>query len=226
MQKPDQPQSPIIQRSPSRPFKPQFQRIPPGTWSPVDKKEETDVTVLPTKILPPLTPSPINPWEQEPNNDPDADIPFEDLDVGTISTMRLMQISSVMRAVRLPQGSPVQGINPAVISETLQELPPARNHYNNYPPEMFGETLLLPSIAAPIPEGQKKGQHKLVIRYALGFLVGIGFLILVSRFINFASTIVIIQKNLTTREGMLNALGAAAAFIAAFSIRGVIDLRD
>ncbi len=221
MQQSDQPQSPIIQQSPSRPYKPQFQRIHTGMWPAVDKKEENDVTVVPTKLLPSLTPSPINPWEQRPDDDPDTDIDFEDLDVGSISTMRLMQISSVMRAIRLPQHSPTQGINPAVVSETLQELPPVRNHYNNYPPELLGETLRMPSVATPLPEGQKKGQHKLVVRYAFGFLVGIGFLLLVSRFINIASTIVIIQRNLTTREGMLNALGAAAAFIAAFSIRGI-----
>ena len=55
----------------------------------------------------------------------------------------------------------------------------------------------------------------------LGLLIGIGLLFIVSRFVNVASTLQVLQKHLATPRGLLLAMLSGIAFILAFSIRGV-----
>ncbi len=198
-------------------FKHQF--ISTGTWLLDEKKEELDVAALPTTVMPIITHHPMNGWEIDLNSDPDVDIRLEELDIGSISTIELMRLSGMMRAVHPPQSdAPVKGTG---MTGGMQKMGQFQvftdNQYNNFPPELFGETLTLPVAG----KQKKKAQGKLIARYAVGLLVGIGFLFLVSRFISIASTVSILQRHLTTPNGILNAFGAVIAFIAAFSIRGI-----
>lgn len=194
-------------------------------WPKGERQEELDVAALPTIVLPSVTPPWMNTWGTDMDSDPDADIPLKELDIGSMSTIQLMRLSGMMRAVHPPQ-SDIAVTNKGMTG-SMERTAQSQSHTVTYtdilsrsfPPELFGETLLLP--AATLSKEQKKAPGKLVLRYVLGLLVGIGFLFLVSRFINIASTVSILQHHLATTQGMLNALGAAAAFIAAFSIRGI-----
>ena len=215
MQQPDETTTKLGKR-PTKLFKHQF--VSAKTQPHEEKLEEPDVAALPTTVLPTVTPHPISGWGIDLQSDPDADIPLEELDIGSMSTIQLMRLSGMMRAVHPPQSdvSGIAGGMRGVGQSQSHGLLTTDNRYNSFPPELFGATVLLP--AATKPKQQQKTQGKLIIRYVLGLLVGIGFLVLVSRFINIAS---ILQHHLTTTQGMLYAAGAAAAFIAAFSIRGV-----
>jgi len=218
MQQPDETTTKLGKR-PAKLFKHQF--VSAKTQPHEEKLEEPDVAALPTTLMPTVTPHPMDGWEIDARSDPDADIPLEELDIGSMSTIQLMRLSGMMRAVHPPQSnvSGVAGGMSKVAQSQSHGLFTTDNRYNSFPPELFGATVLLP--AATKPKQQQKTQGKLIIRYVLGLLVGIGFLFLVSRFINIASTVSILQHHLTTTQGMLYAAGAAAAFIAAFSIRGV-----
>jgi len=58
------------------------------------------------------------------------------------------------------------------------------------------------------------------VKVVLGLLVGIGMLFLVSRFVNITTTLGTLKQHLTTPQGAIYALLAAASFLSAFSIRG------
>jgi uncharacterized protein (TIRG00374 family) len=60
-----------------------------------------------------------------------------------------------------------------------------------------------------------------VINLIIGLLIGIGLLLLVSRFVNIPATIRVLQQNLTTPRGLLLVLLSGVAFLVAFSIRGL-----
>ena len=217
MQQSDQTKTQMGKR-PARLFKHQF--VSAKAQPQEEKLEEPDVAALPTTVLPTVTPHPISGWGIDLQSDPDADIPLEELDIGSMSTIQLMRLSGMMRAVHPPQ-SDVAGIAGGmrrVGQSQSHGLLTTDNRYNSFPPELFGATVILPAATQP---KQQKTQGKVIMRYVLGLLVGIGFLFLVSRFINIASTVSILQYHLTTTQGMLYAAGAAAAFIAAFSIRGI-----
>ncbi len=199
-------------------FKHQF--ISTGTWPLDEKKEEFDVAALPTTAMPSVTQHSMNQWEIDLNSDPDADIPLDELDVGSMNTIQLMRLSGIMRAVRPPQSDAPVNITGGIKKMEQNQFRRSAGHkYTSFPPELFGETLILP--VAREQKQKKKAPGKLIAHYVLGLLIGIGFLFLVSRFINITSTVSILQHHLTTPQGILNALGAAAAFIAAFSIRGI-----
>jgi uncharacterized protein (TIRG00374 family) len=55
----------------------------------------------------------------------------------------------------------------------------------------------------------------------IGLLVGIGLLYLVSRFVNVAMSLRILQQNLATPRGIVLALLSGVAFLLAFSMRGI-----
>ncbi len=57
--------------------------------------------------------------------------------------------------------------------------------------------------------------------FAIGLLIGIGLLLLVSRFVNIAATLHMVQQNLATPRGIVLALLSGVAFLLAFSIRGI-----
>ena len=59
------------------------------------------------------------------------------------------------------------------------------------------------------------------MKLIIGLLIGIGLLFIVSRFVNIASTLQVLQKHLATPRGIILAMLSGVAFIMAFSIRGV-----
>src|SRR5215469_5998025 len=60
-----------------------------------------------------------------------------------------------------------------------------------------------------------------IAKVTIGLLIGIGLLLLVSRFVNIPITMHILQQNLTTSSGIALALLAGACFLTAWSIRGI-----
>src|SRR6266516_3418472 len=60
-----------------------------------------------------------------------------------------------------------------------------------------------------------------VIKLILGLLIGFGLLFLVSRFVDIAATIHLLQQNLATPRALILVLLSGVAFLQAFSIRGV-----
>ena len=55
----------------------------------------------------------------------------------------------------------------------------------------------------------------------IGLLIGIGLLVLVSRFVNLSFTLHVLQHNLATPRGLILALLSGIAFLSAFSVRGI-----
>jgi uncharacterized protein (TIRG00374 family) len=150
--------------------------------------------------------------------------------------MRLMEISSRMRAVRLPQQANQLGGNSATTlsPKEVQWLPPrqqidAFSMRHRGGSELFDETLLLPRVSAldtVTPERIKAQSvwkatlHTPAVKVVLGLLIGIGMLFLISRFVNIAATLGTLKQHLTTPQGVIYALLAAGSFLSAFSIRG------
>ena len=166
-------------------------------------------------------------WESTSQSDPDASIPPEMFDIGSMNTMRLMAISGMMRAVRPPiqtgEGSAVAAIamQPTIPHRPLQAGPLIIG--NNY----RGTVWTPPSMPATpgIIQGQEQRNRKTILRMplvrtVLGLLMGLGMLFLISRFVDISSTVSTLKQHLTTTRGATFALLAAASFIAAFSIRG------
>lgn len=60
-----------------------------------------------------------------------------------------------------------------------------------------------------------------VAKVIIGLLIGIGLLLLVSRFVNMAATLRIVQQHLATPRGIILALLSGIVFLLAFSIRGI-----
>ena len=188
-------------------------------------KVAEDVEAQPTIILP-VTPRP-HMWDTAPQDDPDAAIPSEMFDIGSMSTMRLMAISGIMRAVRPPaQASKSDAISTIAMQPTIPQRPLQagpliiRNNYQGTvwtPPSMP----VAPGIIQDQEQQSKKSfLHMPLVRAALGLLMGLGMLLLISKFIDISTTISTLRQHLTTTRGVTFALLAAASFIAAFSIRG------
>jgi uncharacterized protein (TIRG00374 family) len=204
-----------------------------GKWRLYQKNEEEDVAAKSTTALPTLavTPRP-QLWEDASQYDLDADIPMDVFDVGSMGTMRLMEVSGMLRAVHPPTqegqsqlGTPLTAVDGIVHLSGGQRA--GTRPFNNYAEEMFGQTQVLPSV--PVTPGvvqataQPSWQRILnnaVVKVVLGLLLGIGMLFLVTRFVNIPTTVSLLRQHLTTKQGMIFALLAAASFIAAFSIRG------
>jgi uncharacterized protein (TIRG00374 family) len=158
---------------------------------------------------------------------------FPEDDISTQSTLHLMQLSGMMRAVRIPP----KGANGNQASATdleegywpygIQQTGPFPV-VNLYGAEPFGRTLPLSAVAMPVALPEEKQQPKWkqllsapAVKISLGLLVGIGLLFLVSRFVDLPTTIQVLKQNLTTPRGILFALLSGVAFLMAFSIRGV-----
>ncbi|HET9999977.1 MAG TPA: lysylphosphatidylglycerol synthase transmembrane domain-containing protein [Ktedonobacteraceae bacterium] len=192
------------------------------------KPTADEVEAQPTVLLPatPATPRP-SAWESMPTGDPDADIPFDMFDVGSMSTVRLMAVSGMMRAVR-PATQP--GGNGAAAAISAQPTIPHRPPWAG-PPVMSnsyqGAVLTPPTVPvtpAIIPQQEQRTWktilNKPLVRTLLGLLFGLGMLFLISKFVNIPSTIATLRQQLTTTRGVTFVLLAAASFIAAFSVRG------
>src|SRR2546422_7413294 len=60
-----------------------------------------------------------------------------------------------------------------------------------------------------------------VVKVALGLLIGLGLLYLVTRFVDVPTTLHVLRQHLATPQGIILGLLSGVAFLAAFSIRGV-----
>ncbi len=219
--------------------------MPTGKWSRYVQPEypETDISRLPTAILPePASPPPATKWPAMPMTPAppmapatfDEDIPEELFDLGSMNTVRLMQLSGVMRTVQLAQhGTQMQGMQgygPTNATGALAAvLPPMYTQgvaAPGYQPELLEQIRALTGshAAVHLPVAQptwKKVLNMPAVRAVLGLLIGVGLLFLLSRGIDFPKAFVILQHSLGTLDGIMDVLAAAAAFIAAFTIRGV-----
>jgi uncharacterized protein (TIRG00374 family) len=195
------------------------------------KAAEEDVAAQPTVLLP-ITPVPANSprpslWETTLQDDLDAGIPSDMFDIGSMSTIRLVAISGIMRAVRPPTQTGASGAAasiaapPTIPHRPLQTAPP-------YMSSSYKGTVWTPpsmSVTPGILQPEEQPSWKTIlnmplVRTALGLLIGIGMLLLVSKLVDITSTVSTLKQHLTTSRGVMYALLAAASFISAFSIRG------
>jgi len=150
---------------------------------------------------------------------------LSDSDISKQSTTHLMQLSGMMRAVRVPQQvAPEQlqdneeGYWPHGIQQTGPL--PVGNLYGSEP---FGRTLPLTALATPTQQrpAWKAFLSTPVAKVTIGLVVGIGLLFLVARFVDLPATIQVLRERLTTPSGIALALLSGVAFLLAWSIRGV-----
>jgi uncharacterized protein (TIRG00374 family) len=159
--------------------------------------------------------------------------PFDD--ISSQSTAHLMQLSGMMRAVRIGRQAPLigaqsitkevgfdgeEGYWPHGIQQT-GALPVA----NIYGREPFGRTLPLAPVVTPeVKKAQPAWKAFLSTpgaRVTIGLLIGFGLLLLVARFVDLPVTIAILRTHLATPQGIALALLAGVAFLMAWSIRGI-----
>jgi len=154
------------------------------------------------------------------------------------SKAHLMQLSGMVRAVRLPkkptadlaqeQAIPDQAIIEEFWPEGIKRTG-ALPIVNLYGTEPFGRTL--PQSAEVMEEDVSSVVHPQpvwkailnapVTRVTLGLAIGLALLMLVAKFVDIPTTIQILRENLTTPQGITWALLSGVAFLVAFSIRGV-----
>ncbi len=60
-----------------------------------------------------------------------------------------------------------------------------------------------------------------VVKVALGLLIGLGLLYLVTRFVDVPTTLYVLRQHLATPRGIILGLLSGMAFLTAFSIRGI-----
>ena len=162
-------------------------------------------------------------------------------DISNQSTSRLMQLSGMMPAVRIPtqNGQGSLPVAPARLSTDQEEgywpfgiqRTGALPVVNLYGREPFGRILPpIPSaeaVAIPVtPFTKPQPAWKALLntpaaKVAIGLLIGIGLLFLVAHFVDLPTTISILRQNLTTPKGIALALLSGVAFLLAFSVRGV-----
>ena len=157
-----------------------------------------------------------------------------DLEISSMSTIKLMQLSGMTQAVRLlpdgtvPRRGGATGLVEAWRPETPQQsyVPPG-----NYKTVQF--RISFPLTPVPTPVQQEKAAWRAApslrmkvlwktpaVKMITGGMIGIVMLLLVSRFVDVPTTLAILEKRLVTPQGLLNALLASLSFLAAFSIRG------
>ncbi|HLI09716.1 MAG TPA: lysylphosphatidylglycerol synthase transmembrane domain-containing protein [Ktedonobacteraceae bacterium] len=215
------------------------EQIAQGQGSNRQASYEFDVSQLPTRKQPrvTLTLEELLPFEQL-----DEQL-TADLDLSSMGTMKLMQLSGMLQAVRIPEQRTAQGSATSFVSRNTQEAWGTwgtweADQYINLPTQPLPGQLVstpLPSWGAlpqtppatPVLKAdssttttkKKTLLQSPVVKMLLGGLIGIALLFLVAHFVNFPATIAILRQHLTTPQGITCALLASAAFIVAFSIR-------
>lgn len=180
-------------------------------------------------------------------------IDFDDddlLDLGSMNTVRLMQVSSMMHAVRIsqPLTHSTESAQSFYVTPQSPQSPQSHNdaisvgvaeawrpqHHSQMNP-LTGTSQYLQSMSAmplqttPVTKAQikktvpawKRMLDMPAVKVGLGLAIGIALLFLISHFVNFSASFAILQRRLSTPQGIIYASCAAFAFIAAFSIRGV-----
>jgi len=92
--------------------------------------------------------------------------------------------------------------------------------------EPFGRNRLHLARASVLPLENQQFARKTFLstftaKLIIGLLIGLGLLFLVSRFVNIPTTIHVLQQNLATPRALILIFLSGAAFLQAFSIRGV-----
>jgi uncharacterized protein (TIRG00374 family) len=163
-----------------------------------------------------------------------------DDDITKQSTAHLMQLSGMMKTIRIPRQDARTGNSQSISNDGdynaeesywpygIQQTGPLPV-VNLYGREPFGRTL--PSITAALPmvEQQEEKQQPAwkaflstpAAKVTIGLIVGIGLLFLVARFVNLPATIQVLRQNLTTPRGLALALLSGVAFLLAWCVRGV-----
>ncbi len=67
----------------------------------------------------------------------------------------------------------------------------------------------------------KRALSKPIVKVVIGLLIGAGLLLLISRFVNIAKSLSVVQQHLMTPRGIFFALLSGVFFLLAFAIRGV-----
>jgi uncharacterized protein (TIRG00374 family) len=176
------------------------------------QNDDLDLPALPTQLLASdAAPRIYDQLDKELTND---------LDLSSMSTVQLMQFSSVMQSIRtmpLKDAQAVQG-RPGAAAAAVPSL---------YERELLGKTLVLNAVTGAIAAVPGKSQPawqtflgKPAVKVIIGALVGLAMLFLVFRSINIPRTIAILETSLTTPRGVLFACLAAAACLTSYAIRG------
>jgi uncharacterized protein (TIRG00374 family) len=182
-----------------------------------------DITVQPTLKMPRIA-APISLDNLSSYNDLDEQL-IPDLETHRMSNVELMQISGLLRAVRIPQ-TPVNGAEMAATTtmapaEWEQGIKEFTGSIRAIRPETVAQ-----AQAADVAPAQtqvpawKAFLTKPAVKVILGGLVGIGMLALVFRFVNIPTAAAQLKQHLGTPHGLLMGSLAALFFILAFSIRG------
>ncbi|MBA2284982.1 MAG: flippase-like domain-containing protein [Ktedonobacteraceae bacterium] len=151
------------------------------------------------------------------------------LDVSEQSTSHLMQLSGMMRAVSVAQdrqpGQDAESLEDGWWPEGIQQTGvfPVVNIYGREP---FGRSMPVPAVALTSAPAKPQPAWRAflglpIVKVTLGLLIGIGLLILVSRFVDFSETLHVLQQNLATPRGIIFGLLSGVSFLLAYSIRGV-----
>ncbi|HLX58965.1 MAG TPA: lysylphosphatidylglycerol synthase transmembrane domain-containing protein [Ktedonobacteraceae bacterium] len=158
-------------------------------------------------------------------------------DVSQQSTTSLVQLSGMIRPIKMPPQNGNSSAPPApsqFVADQEEGYWPfgiqqtgALPVLNLYGREPFGR--ILPDTPAAIhitPLTATRPAWKAALsspaaKITLGLITGIGLLFLVAHFVDLPITIAILRQNLTTPRGIAFALLSGAAFLLAFSIRGV-----
>jgi len=155
-----------------------------------------------------------------------------DNEISSQSTVHLMQLSGMMRALRIPPRGTFNndsfddedGYWPYGIQQTGAL--PVVNLYGTKP---FGRTLPKTPTVTPIVTKLEVNQQPTwkaflstpATKVTIGLIIGIGMLLLIGRFVDLPATIQVLRQNLTTPRGIVLALLSGVTFLLAWSIRGV-----
>ncbi len=201
-----------------------------------DEVVELDVAEQPTQRYAAI--SPIDTRARLPYQQLDAELEA-DFEAGTMSTMRLMQLSGILQAVHvpLPETEPTQKLEhgqqfPTQIlpnsGAAFYVAPSARPYPRSFTKEQpfsseelsqISQSLRIVIPAKPQP-AWKVFLAQPAVKVILGIGVGALMLLLVSRVVDIPKTITVLRMHLTTTQGIIYALLTTLSFMMAFTIRG------
>lgn len=184
-----------------------------------------DITAQPTLKIPRIA-SPISLDNLSSYDDLDEQL-IPDLETHRMSNVELMQISGLLRAVRIPE-TPINGAEMATTTtmapdEWAQGIKEFTGSMRAIRPESIAQAQAAeatPVEVQPKPPAWRVFFAKPAVKVVLGGLVGIGMLALVFRFVNIPTAAAQLKQHLDTPHGLLMGSLAALFFILAFSIRG------
>ena len=165
--------------------------------------------------------------------------PLDD-DISRQSTAHLMQLSGMMKAIRMPRQGARSGNSQSISYNSdykaeegywpygIQQTGPLPV-VNLYGREPFGRTLPRTTAVLPILTEQEEKQQPAwkaflstpAAKVTIGLIVGVGLLLLVARFVNLPATIQVLRQNLATPRGIALALLSGVAFLLAWCVRGL-----